>query len=330
MDEDSSVVLYRATTAIGTSAIGAAGEEQQLSCQPDDILEVYVPASSVNTGGGVAPVWYRATNRRSGKAGYVQLHNLARCDGTSMTTSASPSSHYLPVTGLVSSGGVVGDPSSTSNTSNNNNNNNGSTVDPSTVEPVTTVVATMANLTLTKSTKDSNSLTLNLTTTAPSGHGSSGLEDIYVQCVNPSTGAGLGRDYIWGLGLQGRQCRQCWSCFHIKCLPLAIHDMCQRNPEVYPKMPNTYSSDKSITEWTSANVLEWMAANNLYTYADVFKAKDIKGCDLSNLDRDKLGQMGIKNEFHQQTILASIKDLLTSAEKPIQSGVTVRTTSGFV
>lgn len=72
MDEDSSVVLYRATTAIGTSVIGAAGEEQQLSYQPDDILEVYVPASSVNTSGGGAPVWYRATNRRSGKAGYVQ------------------------------------------------------------------------------------------------------------------------------------------------------------------------------------------------------------------------------------------------------------------
>lgn len=40
--------------------------------------------------------------------------------------------------------------------------------------------------------------------------------------------------------------------------------------------------------------------------------------------------MGIKNEFHQQTILASIKDLLTSAEKPIQSGGTVRTTSGGI
>lgn len=72
MDEDS-VVLYRATTANGyggTSAIGG-GEEQQLSYQPDDILEVYVPASSVSTG-GVATAWYRATNRRSGKAGYVQ------------------------------------------------------------------------------------------------------------------------------------------------------------------------------------------------------------------------------------------------------------------
>lgn len=335
MDEDS-VVLYRATAASSNSTSaslfngggGQAGSE--LGYQPDDILEVYVPAASAAT----TTKWFRASNRRSGKTGYVQLHHLTRCEGTSMTT--SPSSHYLPVAGLLGSSSSSGDPSSTSNTS----NNNGSAVssDPSsggTVEPVTTVVATMANLTLTKSTKDSNSLTLNLTTTAPSigggGHGSGdpyGVEDIYVQCVNPSTGAGLGRDYIWGLGLQGRQCRQCWSCFHIKCLPLAIHDMCQRNPDVYPKMPNTFSSDKSINEWTSANVLEWMAANNLYTYADVFKAKDIKGCDLSNLDRDKLGQMGIKNEFHQQTILASIKDLLTSADKPVQTGMTVRTTSG--
>lgn len=331
MDEDK-FVLYRATTASysnATSGNGGAGEE--LAYQPDDVLEVYLGTMVQGAPGGVS--WYRANNRRSGKTGYVQLLNLARCDGTSMTT--SPSSHYLPVSGL---GIASGDPfSTTSNTSNNsnNNNNNGSTtiIDPSTVEPVTTVVATMANLTLTKSTKDSqtNSLSLNLPTTVHSGHGGGdkyGHEDIYVQCVNPSTGAGLGRDYIWGLGLQGRQCRQCWSCFHIKCLPLAIHDMCQRNPDVYPKMPTTYTSDKSITEWTSANVLEWMAANNLYTYADVFKAKDIKGCDLANLDRDKLGQMGIKNEFHQQTILASIKDLLTSAEKPIQSGVTVRTTSG--
>lgn len=329
MDEDK-FVLYRATAATSNASGNAAGEDQ-LAYQPDDVLEVYVaPALAV----GTDTCWYRANNRRSGKTGYVQLHNLARCDGTSMTT--SPSSHYLPVTGLViGGGGVGGDPYSNTSNNNSNNNHHGS-IDPSAVEPVvTTVVATMANLTLTKSTKDSNSssLSLNLTTTAPSGAGGPGgdkygHEDIYVQCVNPSTGAGLGRDYIWGLGLQGRQCRQCWSCFHIKCLPLAIHDMCQRNPDVYPKMPTTYSSDKSITEWTSANVLEWMAANNLYTYADVFKAKDIKGCDLANLDRDKLGQMGIKNEFHQQTILASIKDLLTSAEKPIQSGMTVRTTSG--
>lgn len=43
-----------------------------------------------------------------------------------------------------------------------------------------------------------------------------------------------------------------------------------------------------LSEWTSANVVEWMAALNLYRYADVFKCKDIKGSDLVNLDKDKL------------------------------------------
>lgn len=43
-----------------------------------------------------------------------------------------------------------------------------------------------------------------------------------------------------------------------------------------------------IDEWTSANVVEWMAALNLYAYADVFKSKDIKGGDLIHLDKDKL------------------------------------------
>lgn len=43
-----------------------------------------------------------------------------------------------------------------------------------------------------------------------------------------------------------------------------------------------------MSEWTSLNVVEWMAALNLYRYADVFKSKDIKGSDLPFLDRDKL------------------------------------------
>ncbi|XP_055532373.1 uncharacterized protein LOC129722714 [Wyeomyia smithii] len=372
MDEENTVI-YRATANYTSANV------DELSYQKEDIIEVYIPKSSNSA------IWYHASNTRTKQNGYVQLQNLVRCDGSSMPTPSSI--HYLPINSLAG-----GDPPSASNTSNVSSNIN--TNSPSSSNPsrnnssnpfsaghdasssadrdnssvtssvpgqtaVTTVVATMANLTLTKSTKDSNSLTLNLTPSGGSGGDQYVLDDIYVQCVNPSTGVGsvnktdefsnkninkchttvpvyfvtpiiclLCRDYIWGLGLQGRQCRQCWSCFHIKCLPLAIHEMCQRNPDVYPKMPTTYSTDKSINEWTSANVLEWMAANNLYTYADVFKAKDIKGCDLSNLDRDKLGQMGIKNEFHQQTILASIKDLLVSAEKPIQSGGTTRTTSG--
>lgn len=43
-----------------------------------------------------------------------------------------------------------------------------------------------------------------------------------------------------------------------------------------------------ISEWTNSNVVEWMAAVNLYTYSDVFRCKDIKGADLINLDREKL------------------------------------------
>nr|AKK23736.1 phosphatidylinositol-3-kinase p85 alpha [Nilaparvata lugens] len=66
---------------------------------------------------------------------------------------------------------------------------------------------------------------------------------------------------------------------------------------------------KPITEWTSANVVEWMAALNLYRYADVFKSKDIKGSDLLNLDRDKLMNMGIKDEFHLKAILVCIDEL---------------------
>lgn len=43
-----------------------------------------------------------------------------------------------------------------------------------------------------------------------------------------------------------------------------------------------------ISEWSSSHVVEWMAALNLYRYADVFRCKDIKGSDLVHLDKEKL------------------------------------------
>lgn len=48
------------------------------------------------------------------------------------------------------------------------------------------------------------------------------------------------------------------------------------------------SAFQSINEWTTENVLEWLAAVNMYDHVEVFKTKAIKGCDLPNLDRDKL------------------------------------------
>lgn len=43
-----------------------------------------------------------------------------------------------------------------------------------------------------------------------------------------------------------------------------------------------------IERWTVNNVIEWMAALNLYRYAEVFKTHDIKGEDLMALDEEKL------------------------------------------
>lgn len=43
-----------------------------------------------------------------------------------------------------------------------------------------------------------------------------------------------------------------------------------------------------VSQWTSTHVVEWMAALNLYRYAELFRSKDIKGLDLLSLDKDKL------------------------------------------
>ncbi|XP_066997352.2 phosphatidylinositol 3-kinase regulatory subunit alpha isoform X2 [Anabrus simplex] len=118
-------------------------------------------------------------------------------------------------------------------------------------------------------------------------------------------------DYIWGTGRVGFKCEDCHACFHSVCLRYASNHVCQRNNELLP--PITLNKEKPISDWTSANVVEWMAALNLYRYADVFKSKDIKGADLIHLDREKLMNMGIKDEFHQKAILVCIDELCRPA-----------------
>ncbi|XP_075219878.1 phosphatidylinositol 3-kinase regulatory subunit alpha isoform X2 [Lycorma delicatula] len=114
-------------------------------------------------------------------------------------------------------------------------------------------------------------------------------------------------DYIWGTGKVGVRCDNCHACLHSVCVRFAADHICQRNTDLLP--PVTLTKEKPITEWTSANVVEWMATLNLYRYADVFKSKDIKGTDLLHLDRDKLMNMGIKDEFHQKAILVCVDEL---------------------
>ncbi|GFN87135.1 phosphatidylinositol 3-kinase regulatory subunit alpha [Plakobranchus ocellatus] len=43
-----------------------------------------------------------------------------------------------------------------------------------------------------------------------------------------------------------------------------------------------------VSEWSVANVLEWMAAANLYEFAETFLERHITGADLLGMDQGKL------------------------------------------
>nr|XP_033341420.1 uncharacterized protein LOC117229216 isoform X1 [Megalopta genalis] len=103
---------------------------------------------------------------------------------------------------------------------------------------------------------------------------------------------------------------ECHACFHVVCSEYNGQHLCQWTSKGHALPGQVLDKDKPVSEWTSQNVVEWMAALNLYRYADVFTSKDIKGSDLPHLDREKLLNMGIKDEFHQRNILACIEELL--------------------
>ncbi|XP_035787766.1 uncharacterized protein LOC118464465 isoform X2 [Anopheles albimanus] len=304
----------------------------ELAYEKDDVVNVWMPTitkpPTTTSAGTHTPAWYKATNDRTKQTGYVQLHQLASMD----------SSPYGPAGGTTAGGNIAGNVylsvstimdtglssvTGGSGTSVSGGNGTGGTCADGQQQAT---VDALAGLRLGKAevcgTAIGSTGTESITAAGPTGTGGSAPEDLYVKCVTPATMPRAtattlndpGQDYIWGLGRQGGQCRKCQSCFHLKCLPLAIYEPCQRNPDMYPIIPNTFKTEKSINEWTTENVLEWLAAVNMYDHVEVFKTKAIKGCDLPNLDRDKLEQMGIKNEFHQQTILTAIKHLLTSAD----------------
>ncbi|XP_036142290.1 phosphatidylinositol 3-kinase regulatory subunit alpha isoform X2 [Monomorium pharaonis] len=123
-------------------------------------------------------------------------------------------------------------------------------------------------------------------------------------------------DYIWGTGKVGVKCKECHACFHIVCSDYSGQHLCQWAHKGHALPGEVHDKDKPVSEWTSLNVVEWMSALNLYRYADVFKSKDIKGSDLLHLDREKLMNMGIKDEFHQRNILVCIEELCKTLPPP--------------
>ncbi|RLU24802.1 hypothetical protein DMN91_002892 [Ooceraea biroi] len=116
---------------------------------------------------------------------------------------------------------------------------------------------------------------------------------------------------------------ECHACFHIVCSDYSGQHLCQWTAKGHALPNQVHNENKPVSEWTSLNVVEWMSALNLYRYADVFKSKDIKGSDLLHLDREKLMNMGIKDEFHQKNILVCIEELCQPSPPPLVSTDTV-------
>ncbi|XP_050076133.1 uncharacterized protein LOC126563530 [Anopheles maculipalpis] len=308
----------------------------ELAFEKDDPVHVWIPTvtkpptSTVAEGeGGPRVAWYKATNARTKQTGYVQLSKLSPLENIDpVVYSSGGARQYLSTGACVSIGCacVAGGLQQQQ---------------PQSLSQQTTISDAFGGMRLGGSGTTTSSTTQGTTDTTATAN----AEELYMKCVTPAPVLKdpalkdemasrtsnrahapefvyfvtpiiclFCQDYIWGLGRQGGQCRNCSACFHVNCLPMALYRPCQRNSDMYQNIPNTFRTEKSINEWTTENVLEWMTAVNMYDHVEVFKTKAIKGCDLPNLDRDKLEQMGIKNDFHQHTILTTIRQLLTSAD----------------
>ncbi|XP_070196149.1 phosphatidylinositol 3-kinase regulatory subunit alpha-like [Littorina saxatilis] len=120
------------------------------------------------------------------------------------------------------------------------------------------------------------------------------------------------KDYIWGTGqkAQGKRCSICGKCCHEACSPYILHSQCNRDRAAASKL-DPYVSDHHVPldTWGVGNVSDWMAALHLFRYAELFRDNKITGRELQTMDEDKLRDMGIKDEFHQKSILVCVDEL---------------------
>ncbi|KAK3607153.1 hypothetical protein CHS0354_005281 [Potamilus streckersoni] len=115
------------------------------------------------------------------------------------------------------------------------------------------------------------------------------------------------RDFIWGIGVVGKRCEVCGNCCHLECAKVVASSRCQQSLTL--ERDNIPSGHIRLEDWTVNNVVDWMAALNLFRYAELFLEKGITGSKLMNMDEEKLKEMGIRDEFHQKSILVCIDEL---------------------
>ncbi|XP_059142945.1 uncharacterized protein LOC131930463, partial [Physella acuta] len=95
------------------------------------------------------------------------------------------------------------------------------------------------------------------------------------------------KDFIWGKTNPGKICEACGKTCHTACAPLTITTThCSRDRN--GRSDHSTETDLPIAEWSVANVVEWMAAANLYRYVELFREKQVTGRELLGMDEDKL------------------------------------------
>lgn len=114
-------------------------------------------------------------------------------------------------------------------------------------------------------------------------------------------------DYIWGCGPEGMKCEGCAHCCHGICSAgVLASTVCSRERATHLDPPDNCVP---LEQWSVANVSDWLAALNLYRYAELFREQNIAGTDLKSMDEKKLVEMGIQDEFHKKSLLVCIDEL---------------------
>ncbi|KAK8768064.1 hypothetical protein V5799_005154 [Amblyomma americanum] len=124
-------------------------------------------------------------------------------------------------------------------------------------------------------------------------------------------------DYIWGQGCVGKRCQECGASFHAGCLGFAgLHPCPCLPPRGDPTAPRPCCQGSvAVSEWTSENVLEWLAAVNMLSCGGEV-LRELKGADLAALDRERLHNLGLKEESAQEALLRCLAELCRPGVTP--------------
>ena len=137
-------------------------------------------------------------------------------------------------------------------------------------------------------------------------------------------------DFIWGAGhRRGVHCQRCRRCFHSECALFLVHaGSCPGPASTSTTAAEVFAEDYPVDRWSVDTILQWLAATNLFLYADHFRANLGHLKSLRHLDAETLQRWRIHNEDHRLALLLAIDVLYASEEAfsdPRREGMSHRT-----